>query len=538
MWGCSDAAAPSTGPDARQPGPERDQGLITPTRDAAVPDGGALGGFMAPCEDNIDCESGWCVEAGARRLCTVLCLDEGCPDDWSCRVVQNTGADAVSICFPPEGPVDHALCTPCSSDEGCPNGACYTLGGSEVCGLDCTSDAGCPEDYECRDVLDEGSSQCVPRRLACPELPDAEVPDAQLADAGVMDAEVPDAGLPDAEMPDSAVPDAELPDVEVPDAEIPDAEVPDAEVPDAETPDAEVPDAEVPDAEVPDMEIPDAAPPRLGYGEPCDAAAQCESELCVDDPDRAGGVCTQLCASADDCPGIDVCLNAEGGQGVCFRNETGVPCVDAGGCVEGLCLTPPDPNVPWMTIQAVCASRCENDRRCPAGFSCEVIQSDQGPVRACAPDVRRMVQCQGGFRDFCLGSGLCQVPVNRDPLDVYLCINVPNALGQGQNGYCSCTCASAADCPDGYGCFFAPELSGDAGRPGICMAASGYRCAAQAAELIGDQCPTLTCVEPGDDPDEAYCSLFCRNDLDCPSGYSCEQEQGSQICVPEPPPEP
>ena len=274
------------------------------------------------------------------------------------------------------------------------------------------------------------------------------------------------------------------------------------------------------------------AVPRLGYGEPCDAASQCESEICVQDPIRGGGVCSLTCADAGGCPGLDTCLPVEGGQGVCFRNETGEPCLDAGDCVEGLCVTPPDPSVPWVSVQRICASRCEDDRRCPSGFGCEVIESNQGPVRACVPDVRRVVQCQDGFRDFCLGSGLCQIPQGRDPLDVYLCINVPDNLGRSTDGYCSCTCGSAADCPEGYGCMPAPALSGDPSRPGICMPISGYRCAGQAANLVSDQCLSLACMDPGPTPNAAYCTLFCEDGLDCPSGYRCAQEGGDRICVP------
>ena len=138
-------------------------------RDARPGQGGEAGpaprgGFQAPCEDNLDCRSGWCVPFEDRSVCSILCLDEGCPDGWGCHGVANTEPDVVFICFPP----GDRLCRVCLSDDTCPNGRCYGLDGLEICGLDCLNDDGCPDGYGCQDVLHDGRpSQCTPISRSC-----------------------------------------------------------------------------------------------------------------------------------------------------------------------------------------------------------------------------------------------------------------------------------------------------------------------------------------------------------------------------------
>ncbi|MFN3201099.1 MAG: MopE-related protein [Bradymonadia bacterium] len=132
-------------------------------------DSAPLGRFKEPCNDNLDCASGWCVPWEDRTVCSQACLDEGCPDDWGCRAVQNTEPDVVFICFPP----GDRLCKACLNDGDCPTGRCLTVDEQNVCGLDCLDDEACPEGYACEDVFGDGRpNQCVPTTGSCTCGPD------------------------------------------------------------------------------------------------------------------------------------------------------------------------------------------------------------------------------------------------------------------------------------------------------------------------------------------------------------------------------
>ena len=266
-----------------------------------------------------------------------------------------------------------------------------------------------------------------------------------------------------------------------------------------------------------------APPPRRGYGEACAAADDCQSGVCVADPD-GGGVCSFGCLRSADCPELDVCLLSEGG-GVCFRNETGRACRDAADCIEGICLSPPDP-VPWVSPQTQCVSRCEADAKCPVGYRCRAVDTDRGPARVCAPEVRAVTTCPDGFVEQC--EGQCPFAPGGDPLAWTLCLNL------GGPGYCSCACRTAVDCPDGYACADIPELAADRIRSGICMPMSGYRCPVQAVLGAPDQCLTLTCASDDAQPAAAYCSAPCQEDLDCPAGFVCEVSVDGRSCAPGP----
>ena len=122
---------------------------------------GGLSAFREPCEDNLDCVSGWCVPFENRNVCTIACLDEGCPGGWGCHGVANTQPDVVFICFPP----GNRLCSVCIADTDCPNGRCYELDGVNVCGVACDDDTSCPPGYGCDDV--GGGKQCTPTTRSC-----------------------------------------------------------------------------------------------------------------------------------------------------------------------------------------------------------------------------------------------------------------------------------------------------------------------------------------------------------------------------------
>ncbi len=117
-----------------------------------------------PCDDNLDCNSGFCIQTADGRQCTRACVDE-CPTGWECR--QSPGQDAIFICLPR---FIH-LCDPCREAADC-NGpgqsGNYCLPGGDngsFCGASCESNDDCPEGYTCNDQTLVGGlavKQCMP----------------------------------------------------------------------------------------------------------------------------------------------------------------------------------------------------------------------------------------------------------------------------------------------------------------------------------------------------------------------------------------
>lgn len=132
------------------------------------------GGFQSPCERNSDCESGYCVDTADGRACSAFCTDD-CPDpDWTCRTVENSGGDVVSICLPDAT----VLCRPCQSDSECGGLAdlCLTLGDGEFCGRECNGVDDCPNGYQCDEFSSQGElvRQCAPLLGFCGDCVDQD----------------------------------------------------------------------------------------------------------------------------------------------------------------------------------------------------------------------------------------------------------------------------------------------------------------------------------------------------------------------------
>ena len=135
-----------------------------------------LAPFGEGCEDNLDCESGYCVRAEEAGVCTRLCLGSDCPTGWGCRAISNTGADVTFVCLPDVA----RLCRPCSQDLDCPLGRCIELDGRAVCASDCSVEDDCLPGYRCEmsyqpilneeleeEIADEGVGQCLPMSASC-----------------------------------------------------------------------------------------------------------------------------------------------------------------------------------------------------------------------------------------------------------------------------------------------------------------------------------------------------------------------------------
>jgi len=136
------------------------------------------GCFLDHCDDNNQCQSGWCVLHLGNGVCSQTCQEE-CPAGWGCKQVAGTDPDLVYVC------VSHYahLCRPCST-----NGDCTSTGGAEdacvdygtagsFCGGSCGDGAPggsgqvCPWGFSCKEVTTvEGSTlqQCVNDTGECP----------------------------------------------------------------------------------------------------------------------------------------------------------------------------------------------------------------------------------------------------------------------------------------------------------------------------------------------------------------------------------
>jgi len=147
----------TTTTDGTGPGP--DVSSDTPVGDVTI----EPGAFGAPCNQNLDCNSGWCVEGEAGFVCTKTCLDD-CPANWECKTVQSGSGDLVSLCVP----VVKRVCTPCQEDFQCTGGRCLDIDGTKNCAYACNPSADeCPSGYECIADAAETGTYCQPVTGSC-----------------------------------------------------------------------------------------------------------------------------------------------------------------------------------------------------------------------------------------------------------------------------------------------------------------------------------------------------------------------------------
>ncbi len=116
------------------------------------------------CEDNEDCDGGWCVTTAEGKFCTDFCVSD-CPQGWTCAQVSQTGEDLVYVCVPKYA----RLCDPCASNADCieydsqAGNACITYGGEgSFCGVACKEELDCPQGYSCQELPTADEPQCIP----------------------------------------------------------------------------------------------------------------------------------------------------------------------------------------------------------------------------------------------------------------------------------------------------------------------------------------------------------------------------------------
>lgn len=160
-----DAIAPI--PDVVSPDVEAE----TDTTDGTTPDPGETG---SPCETDVDCDSGYCINTADGSLCTELCGGD-CPFDWECQLLTNSANDVVELCVPPQ----QILCRSCVADIDCggTENLCLEQNDGEFCATFCEAAEDCPEGYACDPVTTsagEETRQCVPLLGVCGDCVDLD----------------------------------------------------------------------------------------------------------------------------------------------------------------------------------------------------------------------------------------------------------------------------------------------------------------------------------------------------------------------------
>ncbi|MDP6942742.1 MAG: hypothetical protein QF464_01220, partial [Myxococcota bacterium] len=137
------------------------------------------GCFGQPCDDHLDCNSGWCVQGPSGLSCTKFC-ETDCPQGYSCDKVATAAGDPTFLCI-----YNHVhYCRPCESSTDCrpplvetSEARCYEAspGNGSFCATPCWLDSDCPADSQCvtievgaetRDVCQPLAGDCTCSQLA------------------------------------------------------------------------------------------------------------------------------------------------------------------------------------------------------------------------------------------------------------------------------------------------------------------------------------------------------------------------------------
>lgn len=149
-------------------------GLSDTELDVVVPPGpdANAGEYGATCTQNLDCDSGYCINGPNGKVCTKKCI-ETCDPGWICGQIAGSG-DTQFVCLPS---LTH-ICDPCAKGADCnENGSidnlCIAQGPlGSFCGTSCNpAKPNCPNDYECVSAInpDNGKAayQCAPVSGQC-----------------------------------------------------------------------------------------------------------------------------------------------------------------------------------------------------------------------------------------------------------------------------------------------------------------------------------------------------------------------------------
>lgn len=130
-----------------------------------------------PCSENLQCDSGYCIESPTGQQCAKICTDN-CADGFKCAQITGTTGDISNLCVP----AHPRLCEPCAADSDCnnvlggANSRCLVykdLAGATVgnfCGNKCSVNSDCATGYSCKDVTSVGGQkggQCIKDDMLC-----------------------------------------------------------------------------------------------------------------------------------------------------------------------------------------------------------------------------------------------------------------------------------------------------------------------------------------------------------------------------------
>lgn len=136
-----------------------------PDRIDADPDCSTLG---CPCETDGDCASGYCIGGPIEGwVCSEFCSGECSLPGYECRILVNSGGDAVELCVPSAT----SYCTPCTVSTDCPrlDDVCLAFDDGSFCAPDCTALQLCPVGAECAPIAEapDAGSYCQPAEGVC-----------------------------------------------------------------------------------------------------------------------------------------------------------------------------------------------------------------------------------------------------------------------------------------------------------------------------------------------------------------------------------
>ncbi len=120
-------------------------------------------GFGCPCGTNAQCAGGFCMQSEFGFICTQECVEE-CPDPtYECKGISGFGPDVVFLCVPKVQP----MCLECEQDYQCGEGVCAKIGDGKHCTVSCGPDKPCPLGYVCPEGTVEPTCMPVSGDCAC-----------------------------------------------------------------------------------------------------------------------------------------------------------------------------------------------------------------------------------------------------------------------------------------------------------------------------------------------------------------------------------
>ncbi len=263
-------------------------------------------------------------------------------------------------------------------------------------------------------------------------------------------------------------------------------------------------------------------------GGPCQANADCASNLCIQDGELNRVYCTAQCNRAEpsSCPQSYPCTQTESGDfclATVVTDELCDQCNEGNQCSTGLCLEVPGYN----QYRPFCTRACDPTpglpAQCPDSFHCEPVANGLMTGGVCAPTAGICNPAgKGGHNEPCFANGGCK--------EGHLCIQY--YLNSGLN-FCYFQCgAPGMSCADSQRVICQSVSTENAfGRMGI---AACFNVSAVGQPCIPEVCePGAVCAfDDNAGINSAVCYGQCPNGQ-CPANTQCQAFEGlGQVCVP------